>query len=140
MFRHVLVPLGSEFLPRETLMTAAVIATEQCAELTLVHVKESNEDSSRVERLLGDASAIVAEYGSAPAIQIARGVRVHKAIKAVATSLGVDVILMGTRRSRFQPQGYGGIVEGLLNETKIPLLMVHESPRRTTRGIEKSPR
>ena len=40
MFSHVLVPLDIRFVPKITLMTAAVLANEQGARLTLLYVSD----------------------------------------------------------------------------------------------------
>jgi hypothetical protein len=44
MFSHVLVPLDFRFVPRITLMTAAVLASDQGAQLTLLYVSDIATD------------------------------------------------------------------------------------------------
>jgi nucleotide-binding universal stress UspA family protein len=142
MFNHILVPIAPPFLPKTTLMTAAALSVEQCADLTLVYVSDErggfltpllsllpDENRSRLNRFLGDALAIVSEYGATASIRVVRNAPVAKAIKTVADKIGADAIFVGThRRSSVGSPGNAAMTNALLTETSIPILVIHESP------------
>jgi hypothetical protein len=106
-FKHVLVPLNFESVPRTVLTTAAVLATEQGADLTLLHVSDAGVDFALagftavldehvkqhydlVRHAMDDAWSIAAEFGATANIHIAKGHPVHAAIRNVAASLKAD--------------------------------------------------
>jgi nucleotide-binding universal stress UspA family protein len=142
MFNHILVPIAPPFLPKTTLMTAAALSVEQCADLTLVYVSDErggfltpllsllpDENRSRLNRFLGDALAIVSEFGATASIRVVRNAPVAKAIKTVADKIGADAIFVGThRRSSVGSPGNAAMTNALLTETSIPILVIHESP------------
>jgi nucleotide-binding universal stress UspA family protein len=142
MFSHILVPIAPPFPPKTTLMTAAVLSVEQNAELTLVYVSDErrsfltpllsllpDENRARLNRFLGDALAIVSEYGAKASVRVVCDAAIPKAIKDVAQKIGVDAIFVGTHRRG--PEGSasnGAITKALLIETSVPVLVIHESP------------
>jgi nucleotide-binding universal stress UspA family protein len=142
MFSHILVPVAPPFLPRTALMTAAALSVEQCAELSLVYVSDErggfltpllgllpDENRARLNRFLGDALAIVSEYGAKASLKVVRGAPIPKAIKDVVQSLGADVIFVGMhRRSPERSASNGAITKALLTETSVPVLVIYESP------------
>jgi nucleotide-binding universal stress UspA family protein len=142
MFSHILVPIAPPFLPKTTLMAAAALSVEQSAELTLVYVSDErgsfltpllsllpDENRARLNRFLGDALAIVSEYGAKASVKVIRDVAIPKAIKEVAKKLGVDAIFVGThRRGPTSSTSNGAITKALLGETSVPVLVIHESP------------
>ena len=145
MFNHILVPIAPPFLPKTTLMTAAALSVEQCAALTLVYVSDErggfltpllsllpDENRSRLNRFLGDALAIVSEYGATASIRVVRNAPVAKAIKTVADKIGADAIFVGTHRrssvGSADNAGNAGMTNALLTETSLAILVIHESP------------
>jgi nucleotide-binding universal stress UspA family protein len=142
MFSHILVPIAPPFLPKTTLMTAAALAVEQSAQLTLVYVSDErgsfltpllsllpDENRARLNRFLGDALAIVSEYGASASLKVVRETPIPKAIKDVATKLGADAIFVGThRRSPEGSASNGAVTKALLIETSVPVLVIYESP------------
>ena len=142
MFNHILVPIAPPYLPKTTLMTAAALSVEQCADLTLVYVSEErggfltpllsllpDENRSRLNRFLGDALAIVSEYGATASIRVVRDAPVAKAIKTVADKIGADAIFVGThQRNPAGSASNAAITKALLTETSVPVLVIHESP------------
>jgi nucleotide-binding universal stress UspA family protein len=142
MFSHILVPIAPPFLPKTALMTAAALSVEQCAELTLVYVSDErgsfltpllsllpDDNRARLNRFLGDALAIVSEYGAKASIKVVRNAAIPKTIKDVADKIGADAIFVGThRRSPEGSASNGAITKALLIETSVPVLVIHESP------------
>ena len=142
MFSHILVPIAPPFLPKTTLMTAAALSVEQSAELTLVYVSDErgsfltpllallpDENRDRLNRFLGDALAIVSEYGARASLKVVRDAPIPKAIKEVAKKIRADAIFVGThRRSREGSASNGTITRALLIETSVPVLVIYESP------------
>ena len=142
MFSHILIPIAPPFLPKTALMTAAALSVEQCAELTLVYVSDErgsfltpllallpDDNRARLNRFLGDALAIVSEYGAKASIKVVRNAAIPKAIKDVADKIGADAIFVGThRRSPAGSASNGAITKTLLIETSVPVLVIHESP------------
>lgn len=157
MFRHVLVPLDGQFPSKTTLMTAAAIANEHDAKVTLLYVtdlarefaacslpviaaSEIERHEARVRNFLTDASAIVQEYGGTCMTHIAQGAPVHKVINSVAGALNVDVIVMGTRGRRgFTRAIWGSVSDDVLRSAGVPVLLVHESEfkRRSPSPVSK---
>jgi nucleotide-binding universal stress UspA family protein len=142
MFSHILVPIAPPFLPKTTLMTAAALSVEQSAELTLVYVSDErgsfltpllsllpDDNRARLNRFLGDALAIVSEYGASASLKVVCDTPVPKAIKDVGQKLGVDAIFVGThRRSPEGSASNGAVTKALLIETSVPVLVSYESP------------
>jgi len=142
MFSHILVPIAPPFLPKTALMTAAALSVEQCAELTLLYVSDErgsfltpllsllpDENRTRINRFLGDAVAIVSEYGAKASIEFVRNAAIPKAIKTVARKIGADAIFVGThRRGPAGSASNGAITKVLLTETSVPVLVIHEPP------------
>jgi nucleotide-binding universal stress UspA family protein len=147
MFGHVLVLMDPPHLPRTTIITAAAIATEQCAELTLLHVQERRRglltpaespeyDETQIERFLGNGAAIAAEYGAFAETRTARGGPVHKAIVRFAKTFGVDVILMSSTRDRgAAAREHGELMQALLSEVNVPVLVIYEALRSSSRRV-----
>ena len=155
MFRHVLVPLDGKFLFKTTLMSAAAIANEHDAKVTLLYVTdlarefaacslpviaapEIERHEARVRSFLADASAIVQEYGATCMTHIAQGAPVHKVINSLAGALNVDVIVMGTHGRRgFTRAIWGSVSDDVLRDAGVPVLLVHEFKRRAPSPVVK---
>ena len=130
-------------------MTAAVLAREQGADLTLLYVADFAQDipSAAVTALTDDvvqhyhrdirrsfenALAIIAEYGSIASTCTVSGIPVHKMIKKAAVTLKADVIVMGTHGRRgFARALWGSVTEDVLRESDVPVLAIRESPATT---------
>ena len=138
MFTHILIPIAPPFLPKTALMTAAALSVAQSAELTLLYVADDHgffapfltmpdESRARLDRFLGDASAIISEYGASASVKIARGGLIAKVIKTVARKVGADAILVGMPQRSNSETKSGGIAEALIGETDVPVLVIHET-------------
>jgi nucleotide-binding universal stress UspA family protein len=142
MFGHILVPIAPPFLPKTALMMAAALSVEQGSELTLLHVSDErgsfltsflgllpDENRARLNRFLGDALAIVSEYGGSASRKVVRNAPAWKAIKEVAQTIGADAIFLGThRRGADGSASNGAITKALLAQTSVPVLVIYESP------------
>jgi nucleotide-binding universal stress UspA family protein len=150
VFSHILVPIAPPFLPRTALIMAAALSVEQGAELSLVYVSDErggfltpllgllpDENRARLNRFLGDALAIVSEYGAGASLKVVRDAPIPKAIKDVAQKLGADVIFVGTHRRGPEGSASGAITKALLIETSIPVLVIYESPVSHARPVAK---
>lgn len=134
MLGHILVPLAPPFLPKTALMMAAALSAEQSAHVTLLYVNDKPSFFARVmrpaaerkqiKRFLGDAAAIVSEYGLRPSARIARGTPAYRVVKWVAKQIGADAIVLGAQRDA---AAYDMMTKALLTETDVPVLIVHES-------------
>jgi nucleotide-binding universal stress UspA family protein len=149
MFRHVLVPLDIRFVPKFALMTAAALANDQDAQLTLLHVSDIAIDFHIAAdtaitddfvkrgyddlcRFLDNALAIIAEYGSTAAIRVINGFPVHTMINSAAEELEADLIVMGTHGRRGLAHALSGsVTENVVREAAVPVLAIHESPKMT---------
>jgi nucleotide-binding universal stress UspA family protein len=129
---------------------AAALSVEQGAELSLVYVSDErggfltpllgllpDENRARLNRFLGDALAIVSEYGAGASLKVVRDAPIPKAIKDVAQKLGADVIFVGTHRRGPEGSASGAITKALLIETSIPVLVIYESPVSHARPVAK---
>jgi nucleotide-binding universal stress UspA family protein len=149
MFSHVLVPLDFRFVPKFSLMTAAVIANEQGAALTLLYVSNIATDFPSapftaitaevvkcqyddIRRSFDNALAIISEYGATASTYVVSGFPVHDAIKSAAAMIKADVIVMGTHGRRGLARAmWGSVTEQVLREADVPVLAIHESPTMT---------
>lgn len=156
MFNHVLVPLDFRFVPKVTLMTAAVLAAGQGAELTLLYVSDIAVDfpsaavtaitddvvrqhRDNIRRSFDNALAIISEYGSTASTCVVHGIPVHKMIKKAAATLKADVIVMGSHGRRGLAHVlHGSVTEDVLREADVPVLAIHESPTMTFAPISWS--
>lgn len=153
MFTHVLAPIDIRFRTRTTLATAAALAEEHGAALTMLYVQDLGRDiasalftaitEEQVEeiergaaRSLRDAAAVVEEYGVIADVRIVRGSPVHGVIHQYAISLNADLIVMGTHgRAGLAHAWWGSVTEEVIRSSRIPVLVVHEAaraPRRRT--------
>jgi nucleotide-binding universal stress UspA family protein len=148
MFTHILIPIAPPFLPKTALMTAAALSVAQSADLTLLYVADDwgfftpfltmpDESRARLDRFLGDASAIVSEYGAKASVKIARGGPISKVIKTCARKIGADAIFVGMPQRRNSEPESGDIAKALLDETDVPVLVIHESSLSGARPVTK---
>ena len=146
MFSHVLVPLDLRFLSRNALKTAALLASEQNAAITLLYVYDVRRDfltptfntifeddverhRTQVKHFLANAAAVISEYGATASTRIARGRPVAKVIRTAALTLEADLIVMGTHGRRGLAHAWwGSVTEDVLREAHVPLLVINESP------------
>ena len=156
MFSHVLVPLDCRFVPKFALMTAAALAKDQGAELTLLYVSDFayecpsaavtaiTEDVVKhsyrdIRRSFDNALAIISEFGATASTCMVNGFPVHKIIKRAAATLKADVIVMGTHGRRgFAHALWGSVTEDVVREADVPVLAIHESPAMTFAPISWS--
>lgn len=137
MVSHILVPLTPPFMPKTALMMAAALATEQSAHVTLLYVNDKPglfagvitpaAARKQIKRFLGDAAAIVAEFGLHPWTKVARGTPAYRVIKNVAKQIAADAIVLGTQRHpASETPVYDMTTRAVLSETDVPVLVVHE--------------
>jgi nucleotide-binding universal stress UspA family protein len=144
MFKHILVPLDFRFRTRATLLTAAVLARENGAEVTLLYVGDPSRDlpgapftaitSDQIERFnayvagfLNDAASLVSEQGASTRVQSVRGSPVHDMILRFAAASKVELIVMGTHgRGGLAHAWWGSVTEAVIRSTDIPVLAIHE--------------
>jgi nucleotide-binding universal stress UspA family protein len=138
MVSHILVPLAPPFLPKTALMMAAVLSVEQSAHVTLLYVNDkpgflaramaAAAERKQLKRFLGDAAAVVSEYGSRPLTKIARGTPAYRVIKSIAKQIGADAIVLGAQRDAMAGALSSDMTtKALLSETDVPVFVVHES-------------
>jgi nucleotide-binding universal stress UspA family protein len=144
MFKHILVPLDFRFRTRVTLLTAAILARENGADVTLLYVEDPARDipgvpfttitSDQIERFndyiagfLSDAASLVAEQGAWTRVQSVRGSPVHSMILSFAAASKVELIVMGTHgRGGLAHAWWGSVTEAVIRSTDIPVLAIHE--------------
>jgi len=144
MFKHILVPLDFRFHAPTTLVTAASLAADQGAMVTLLYVQDLGRDipatpymmisaeeieeiQRGVTRFLNDAAAIISERGAPVMIRIVRGSPVDATIREVAASIGADLIVMGTHgRGGLAHAWSGSVTEDVIRNAGLPVLAVHE--------------
>ena len=145
MFRHVVVALDWRAIHRTALITAALLAHEEGAELTLVCICDIGRDFGSailgvidegevaaydrdVNRVLHDALTIVSEFGVSAYGRVIFGRPVYRVINTVAQELGADLIVIGThQQGRLSRAIWGSVAQDVLREATIPILAVHET-------------
>jgi nucleotide-binding universal stress UspA family protein len=149
MFKHILVPLDFRFRTRVTLLTAAGLARENGADVTLLYIEDPSHDipgvpfttitSDQIERykayisgFLHDAASFVSEQGAWTRVRSVRGSPVHAMILSVAASSNVELIVMGTHgRGGLAHAWWGSVTEAVIRSTDIPVLAIHEPQSQT---------
>jgi nucleotide-binding universal stress UspA family protein len=144
LFKHVLVPLDFRFRTRATLLTAALLARENDAGVTLLYVGDPARDiagvpftmitgeqidrfNAYVDGFLNDAASLVAEHGVVTRVHSVRGSPVHSAILHFAARSGVELIVMGTHgRGGLSHAWWGSVTEAVIRNADIPVLAIHE--------------
>lgn len=133
-------------------MTAATLA--EGAGITVLHVIDVASDiapevsisaivddaieryESHVHGVMGDALAMLAEYGATASAAIVRGKPVHDVINRVAKEINADLILMGTHGRRgLSRMLRGSATEEVMRRARIPVLVIRESPATTVPEI-----
>jgi nucleotide-binding universal stress UspA family protein len=144
MFKHVLVPIDFRFRTRVTLLTAALLAREHDAGVTLLYVENPARyipgagfaavTSDQIDRFnafvtgfLNDAASLVSEQGVPARVDSVRGSPVHSTIIRFAGVSKVDLIVMGTHgRGGLAHAWWGSVTEDVIRSTRIPVLAIHE--------------
>jgi nucleotide-binding universal stress UspA family protein len=145
MFRNVLVPLHAGFMPRITLMNAAALASEG-ANITLLHVTDVPQNleptvaitalvedaieryEAGVRAVMGNALAILSEYGASASTLVVYGRPVHDVINRTAKNIDADVILIGTHGRRGLSRAWSGsVTEEVMRRARVPVLVIRES-------------
>ena len=146
MFKNILVPFDAGFIPKKSLMTAATLASEG-ASITLLHVIDVASDIApeisipaivddaieryefRIQGVIGNALAILSEYGATASAAVVRGRPVHDVINRVAKDINADLILMGSHgRSGLSRILRGSVTEEVMRRARVPVLTIRESP------------
>ena len=145
MFRHMVVAVDWRAIHRSALISAALLAYEEGAELTLVCVCDVGRDFGSailgvidegevaaydrdVNRALRDALTIVSEFGVNANGHVVFGRPVYEVINAVARGLGADLIVMGTHQQGWLSRTiWGSVAQDVLRDATIPILAIQET-------------
>jgi nucleotide-binding universal stress UspA family protein len=143
------------FIPRVALKTAAELAVDQDAELTLLYVSDAIPDvwsasfvtitddaiasyKNGISHTLDDALAIVSEYGATASVRVTSGSPVHQVIASEAAVVGADVIIMGTHARRGLAYAlHGSVTQDVVRSAAVPVLVIRELGY-DSRKIERS--
>lgn len=130
LFKRVLVPLDVRFVPKLALREAAALA-HTGAELTLLTLTTEDaleRDDARVNQQIGNALAILSEYGATASAWTIQGRPVHEAINQIAKAMMADAILMGTHGRRgISRLWHGSVTERVVREADVPVIVIRES-------------
>lgn len=143
MFNHIMVALDGSTYSRRTLPTAIEVAKKFGADLFVLHVSEHDrgraavyalESPAEATRLVADAVEKAREAGVKASGEVRDAGAQHTArtIVEVATTRGVDLIVMGSR-GLSDVQGFflGSVTHKVIQTAQIPVLV--------DRGIGEGP-
>lgn len=134
-------------MPKLALRAAASLA-HAGAELTLLYIADvagefrdgaysliSNDElelhDARVKQQIGNALAILSEYGATATAWTIQGRPVHESINQIAKAIKADSILMGTHGRRgISRLWHGSVTERVVREADLPVIVIRESSRR----------
>ena len=143
MFKRILVATDGSVHSRRAALTAAELARELGANLTLLAVYQPPRGfegepnySLDLEQALGaarslletEAAAIMADGGPAPELEAIGGDRPGQAIHDATASGRFDLLVMGTRGlGRLGRTFLGSVSAHVAAHSPIPVLVVHET-------------
>ena len=128
MYEEILVPTDGSDVAARAGRLAVRMAERFDAELTVVAVRESG-DESRANRAVGALEEIAIEAGRSPRTEIIEDeeTAIHRAIIDYAEDRDVDVVVIGTHgRTGIGRFLLGSVAKQLLQESPIPVVTVHE--------------
>jgi len=138
MYTHILVPVDGSDTSKLALQHAIKFATDQRAQLKIVHVvahlaalgAEGHISLDKFFRkngmdLVNEAAAIVREGGIAAETALLEGLRPSAVIVEEATAAGVDLIAMGTHGRRGVERFLlGSVAEGVARRATVSVLLL----------------
>ncbi|HTA39776.1 MAG TPA: universal stress protein [Candidatus Acidoferrales bacterium] len=138
MLKHILVPLDFRFRSRAPLVTAAMLARENGADVTLLCVEDPGENLPAVDvaEFLSDAALVVLQHGAWARVQSIRGRPAHSAIGEYAAGVKADIVVMGARgRTGFASAQWRRTTEAVVANSEVAVLVIHESESRRERVV-----
>ena len=135
MFNHIMVALDESTYSHRTLPTAIEVAKKFGADLFVLHVSEhdrgraavySLESPAEATRLVADAVEKARDAGVKASGEVRDAAAQHTArtIVEVATTRGVDLIVMGSRGlSDIQGFFLGSVTHKVIHTAQIPVLV-----------------
>ncbi len=154
MFKQILAPIDIRFRTRTTLATAAALARETGARITLLYVQDLGRDiastvftviteqevdeiEAGAAQALRNAAAVVQEHDVPVQLRIARGAPVAGVIRECAIAMDADLIVMGTHgRAGLAHAWWGSVTEEVIRSSRVPVLAVHEAAEGTRRRFK----
>jgi nucleotide-binding universal stress UspA family protein len=145
MLKHILVPLDFRFRTRAPLVTAAMLAREDGADVTLLYVEDPSgnipgvpftpipaDQSARfdgyVAEFLTDAALVVVRNGAWARVQSIRGSPTHAAIGEYAAASKADLVVMGAQvRAGSASAEWRRVTEEVVANSEVPVVVIHES-------------
>lgn len=150
VFQHILVATDFSKPSRRALCAALVLATEKCAELSVIHVLQAdrkygaleNPPEIDLERIAAETQikALVDELG--PEHKIDTTLVMHGPVVAQVTAVieqqAIDLLVIGTRgRGGLQKLALGSVAEELLRLAPCPVMTI--GPRADIAAVANGP-
>jgi nucleotide-binding universal stress UspA family protein len=145
MLRHILVPIDFRFFTRAPLITAAMLAREHGADITLLYVEDPNGNipgvpftpipadqidgfNRYIAQFLTDAALVVLRNGAWARVQSVRGAPAHVVIREYAAGTKADLIVMGTHgRAGSTNAMWSWVTDEVVASADVPVMVIHES-------------
>jgi nucleotide-binding universal stress UspA family protein len=138
-YTRILVPVTASNASDRAVLTAALLASERKAEVTLLNVIEVSRDlplealfpdeEREGREILRRATAILDEYGVRSHTRLIRSASTATAIIEAADDTHPEIIVMGAeRRLRRQSRVFGDNVRAVLKAAPCRVMLVSPSP------------
>lgn len=139
-YRRIAVPVDGSRSCHRALRVAASVARREGARLVLIHVLPdgSAEESSLGGGYLQNLADRLGKLGLEADTVVCRSARVADAVDEMAQEAGADLLVLGARGAGGASARYGRCARRLLLHGEMPLLVVRDGERRTTRLGEKA--
>lgn len=150
VFRHILVATDFSEASRRALCDALVVAVENHARLSVIHVLQTDwkyaalENPPELDLARIDADrrirALVDDFGSLPNVEavVVKHGPVAEAVEAVIEERSIDLLVIGTRgRGGLQKLALGSVAEELLRVAACPVMTI--GPRADIANIAHGP-
>jgi len=152
MLKHILVPLDFRFRTRAPLVTAAMLARENGADVTLLYVEDPSANipgvpltpipadqidrfNNYVAEFLTDAALVVVRHGAWARVQSIRGSPAHTVIGEYAAASKADLVVMGTGSANAE---WRRVTEEVVADSEVPVVVIHESTRSASREVRQA--
>jgi len=145
MLKHILVPIDFRFFTRAPLTTAAMLARENGADITLLYVEDPNGNipgvpftpipadqidrfNRYVAQFLTDAALVVLRHGAWARVQSVRGAPAHAVIREYAAASKADLIVMGTHgRAGSSNAAWSTVADEVVASSDVPVVVIHDA-------------
>jgi nucleotide-binding universal stress UspA family protein len=146
VYKRILVAVDGTAASQRALREAVDLATDQRAEIEIVHVVDltpygipelgvpvsAYEEACRAQGrlVLGDATEYARQAGveARAAMRQRRGTRLSAAIVDEARLFGADLVVLGSESHRGLARWWrGGVAEGVIQGTLVPVLLIRLS-------------